>query len=402
MFLWGTDEEKAYLKRLEAAFNSLIKRLEDFQHDWDGWDPVWRLYFRDRKKRWNRIIASYYNGDYFVSCLYGGFLSQYWEWKIKPGEYCRENENGFHDGNEWPTVEVLEDAMRYLDEVEKDWVGAYRRLERDWPKNRREGTVPRAVLHRYIPNFPRVNELAGEDNVRYFCELVESHYYTGRYDRNKRFYREEMTAGDYLELCRIGLGAIDAEKGAKRKKTGAEYYAKNSYNFSFGTILKVPADSREEFRKWIKEEEPYGWHDGGHQFWIGPGRIHLAVYLDAPEGEEKDWYKLSLSACFSSASYNLVKMAVAFHKAGVHIPLADYKEIREAMLAEDTLAIVPEGGDTRYAGHNGAYESIWLSEIGRRYVNIRDFVQWKPMPILRPKSAKYSPIPKIEGDVVVK
>ena len=79
MFLWGTDEEKAYLKRLEAAFNSLIKRLEDFQHDWDGWDPVWRLYFRDRKKRWNRIIASYYNGDYFVSCLHGGFLSQYWQ-----------------------------------------------------------------------------------------------------------------------------------------------------------------------------------------------------------------------------------------------------------------------------------------------------------------------------------
>ena len=43
----------------------------------------------------------------------------------------------------------------------------------------------------------------------------------------------------------------------------------------YGTILKVPRDSPEEFWKWIKEKEPYGWHDGGHQFWIGPGRIHL-------------------------------------------------------------------------------------------------------------------------------
>ena len=67
---------------------------------------------------------------------------------------------------------------------------------------------------------------------------------------------------------------------------------------------------------------------------------------------------------------------------------------RIVVLAEDDLAIVERGGDTRYAGHNGAFESIWLSEIGSRYATLKEFVRWKPLPMLRPREHRYNPIIK--------
>ena len=88
----------------------------------------------------------------------------------------------------------------------------------------------------------------------------------------------------------------------------------------------------------------------------------------------------------------MARMAVAFHDRGIDVYLHDYENIRKALLAEDDLAIVEHGGDTRYAGHNGAFESIWLSEIGSRYATLREFVRWKPLPILRRREHRYNPI----------
>jgi hypothetical protein len=85
-------------------------------------------------------------------------------------------------------------------------------------------------------------------------------------------------------------------------------------------------------------------------------------------------------------------MAVAFYDRGIHVYLYDYEEIRKALLSEDDLAIVEDGGDTRYAGHNGAFESIWLSKIGSRYAMLKDFVRRNPQPILRPREYGYNPI----------
>ena len=99
-----------------------------------------------------------------------------------------------------------------------------------------------------------------------------------------------------------------------------------------------------------------------------------------------------LSARFAWTAYNLARMAVAFHDRGIDVYLYDYENIREALLAEDDLAIVERGGDTRYAGHNGAFESIWLSDIGSRYVALKEFVRWNPLPMLRPREHRYNPI----------
>ena len=103
-------------------------------------------------------------------------------------------------------------------------------------------------------------------------------------------------------------------------------------------------------------------------------------------------YKVSLWANFAWTAYNLARMAVAYHERGIYVDLHDYEEIRKVLLAEDELAIVEHGGDTRYAGHNGAYESIWLSDIGSRYASLKDFVRWNRLPMLRPREYKYNPI----------
>ena len=85
-------------------------------------------------------------------------------------------------------------------------------------------------------------------------------------------------------------------------------------------------------------------------------------------------------------------MAVAYYERGIHVDLYDYEEIRKALLAEDELAIVHRGGDIRYAGHNGAFESIFLSDIGSRYATLKEFVRWNRLPILRPREYGYNPI----------
>ncbi len=382
-----SEEERVAYAKVETSMQRLITRVGDFQHSFDGWDPVWTILFQDRRKRWNVLHVSYYNGDYFISCRILDMWRQCWQWKLRPGEYCKPDENSFVLHNDWPDTTTIEDALNWLDDVERDWVGMYRRLERDWPKRFREGRVARALVERYVPQFPKQRELAGDQAVKYFCELVEKHYYAREDD--ERFFVDEMTAGDYLELCRIGLSAIDDKKDARHPISGPEYYARNSYNGSLGSILKLPPDSPQEFKKWIKEEEPYGWHDGGHQFWIGPGRIHLYASLDKGEKPKRERYRLSFTACFAWTAYNLVKMAVAFHKAGKHVYLHEAKTLRDVMLACDELKIVSEGSDTRYSSGGKQFEKIELYELGSRFVNLRDHVIWEPLPILRPRVLGY-------------
>jgi hypothetical protein len=391
--IWLGEEAKALLKQLEKLFKNLVVRITDFQNDWDRCDPIWRFCWQDRRGRWYETQISHYDGVYFIVNWGESGYRDSWIWEIKPGEFCREHDNGAHDHHPWPQVEQLEDMLVWLDFVEKDWMRVYRKIEKEWPNDRRNGYVPRAVVHRYVPKFPRQDKLAGEETVCKFCELVEGKYYSPVCEKKGRFYRKDMTAGDYLELVRIGLEAtVDAERHADRPMTGEDYYKMNGYNRSSGSIFDVPRNSPEEFRKWIKQEEPYGWHDGGHQFWIGPGRIHLSVHLEKPHGQKEELYKVTLSAWFAWTAYNLARMAVAFYEHGMHVDLCDYENIRKALLAEDDLAIVERGGDTRYAGHNGAFESIWLSEIGSRYASLREFVRWKPLPILRPREHRYNPI----------
>ena len=74
--------------------------------------------------------------------------------------------------------------------------------------------------------------------------------------------------GDHIlyEGVFLYTATVDAERHTDRPMTGEDYYKMNGYNRSLGSIFDVPRDSPEEFRKWIKEEKPYGWHDGGHQF----------------------------------------------------------------------------------------------------------------------------------------
>ena len=107
-------------------------------------------------------------------------------------------------------------------------------------------------------------------------------------------------------------------------------------------------------------------------------RAYLRIYLISYYG-----LRLTVNYCMC-----------AFYERGIHVALYDYENIRKALLAEDELAIVESGGDTRYAGHHGAFESIFLSDIGSRYTLLKDFVRWNRLPILRPREYLYNPIVK--------
>ena len=62
-----SEEERAAYAKIEAPMLRLIARIGDFQHSFDGWDPVWTVLFQDRRKRWNSLPVSYYNGNCFMT-----------------------------------------------------------------------------------------------------------------------------------------------------------------------------------------------------------------------------------------------------------------------------------------------------------------------------------------------
>ena len=97
-----SEEERAAYAKIEAPMLRLIARIGDFQHSFDGWDPVWTVLFQDRRKRWNSLHVSYYNGNYFISCHVLDMWRQYWQWKVRLGEFCKPDENAICLHNDWP------------------------------------------------------------------------------------------------------------------------------------------------------------------------------------------------------------------------------------------------------------------------------------------------------------
>lgn len=186
MMFWSEEMESVW-KRLEELFGKLIVRIVDFQNDWDRCDPIWRFCWQTRKGKWYEAKISHYNGVYFFVNCGERWYEDSWIWEVKPGEFCREYDSGAHERHPWPRVEDLEDMLAWLDRVEKDWMSVYRKVEKEWPNRRRNGSVSRAVVERYVKDFPRQGELAGKEIVEKFCAIVEGKYYEVQGRRRRGF-----------------------------------------------------------------------------------------------------------------------------------------------------------------------------------------------------------------------
>lgn len=195
--IWFSEEAEAMRVQLEKLFQRLVIRIVDFQNDWDRCDPIWRFCWLDRRKKWYRMQISHYEGVYFFVNIGESWYRDSWVWEVKPGEFCREHDDGSHDHHPWPGIAQLEDMLAWLDGIEEDWLRVYRKIEKEWPNSRRDGFVPRAVVHRYVPKFPRQDKLAGEETVRKFCEIVEGKHYDKFRGSEYRFYRKGVSQVDH-------------------------------------------------------------------------------------------------------------------------------------------------------------------------------------------------------------
>ena len=110
--MWLSDEAEACLKQLEKPFCRLVVRIADFQNDWDRCDPIWRFCWQDRRRKWYAARVSYYNGVYYVSNFGESWYRDSWIWEVKPGEFCREYDNGAHDHQPWP-IALPKDFVRW-------------------------------------------------------------------------------------------------------------------------------------------------------------------------------------------------------------------------------------------------------------------------------------------------
>ena len=95
--IWFGEEAEALLKQLEKLFKRIVVRIVAFQNDWDHCDPIWRFCWQNRRGKWHETQVSYCNGVYFVVNWGESRYRDSWIWEIRPGEFCREYDNGAHD-----------------------------------------------------------------------------------------------------------------------------------------------------------------------------------------------------------------------------------------------------------------------------------------------------------------
>ena len=100
--IWFGEEAEALLKQLEKLFKRIVVRIVAFQNDWDRCDPIWRFCWQNRRGKWYETQISYYNGVFYVVNWGESRYRDFWIWEIKPGEFCREHDNGSHDHHPWP------------------------------------------------------------------------------------------------------------------------------------------------------------------------------------------------------------------------------------------------------------------------------------------------------------
>jgi hypothetical protein len=374
-------EERIYL---------FLNALNLFQYKYDFGNRLWKIVFPHKKSYWHKITVQQYRETYYISlvdkkvCMLEVILGK----SVVANTPYPSGFGYLGEANldkTWGTY--IESAHRWLRNVQRDWIKANALMVASYPFNCRTGYVSHALVCASLPAIYRLDKKLGKKKVEKFIRIIESGYFK---DSGKTVC-SSMTAKRYFEYCKIAyIAAQEKQEKIDDKLSGLELYKRYADGRHEG-LLDIAFDSEEEFALWLNGTHPAR-DRGGHPWEIkrGGNTTHIDLYVSRPSYGEKDKFIITISAYAIARLAEAIRMFLALYDAGFPITISDPEGIHRRLLNQDNIGIVPKYDSLHRANQNfpedqDVHDVMYFDDLGRYKKRIKQFVTWKPLPMLVPK-----------------
>lgn len=373
----------------ESNVYALIKELKKFDYKTSSIDHIWDVIFPDKKDKWHHVRITQYHDVYYIflidddSCSLE--VSAKKEIKAMESFGSSSRNNGSHDtAAAWGDLIIA--ANTWLKTVKKDWIKANKQAHTLYPINRRCGIVPNTLIRALLPDVYQIHTALGKAKTKKFIQIVESNYFHDE----KKTTRESMTANDFFGYCKIAyLASQRKDDTIDENLSGRQMYERYADGRHEG-LLEISATSKKEFAAWIDGEHPKK-TTGGHPWEIkrGGNTTHIDLFVCRPSHYTKSNFKVELRGMSIGRLQETINMFLALYDAGLPITISDPEGIRKRLLAQDNIGIVPcyhslHRANQSFPDHQDVYDVLYFDDLGRAKRQIKPFITWEPLPILKP------------------
>lgn len=375
--------------RFEKNVYEFIEMLKGFQHTISYLDQSWDVIFRDQKNKYHHIVIVKSYGIFYLSHVDGNLCTL----EIEPHKEVRAAQsfgfNTHYNGSDAPDKAwspLILSATKWLNYAKKSWVKAAKEVQESYPLNRRKGIVPSSILNSSSLDFYSIDKELGKSKAKKFIRIVEEGYFIG----SENSTRQEMTANDYFEYCKIAyIAAKRKGEHIDESMSGRDMYKCYADGRDDG-LLEIDPYSKAEFADWIDGKHPKK-SSGGHPWEIkrGGNTTHISLYVSRSSYNKETDFSICLAGEAISRLKETISMFLAIHKAGLPITINNPEGIRKRLLNQDNIGIVPRylslhRANQSYHEHENVYDVLYFDDLSRYKRRALPFITWEPLPILKP------------------
>jgi hypothetical protein len=282
-------------------------------------EDLWLCDYPEELK-WYDFAVSEYNGQYYFH------INSELTFHI-----TEERPEYFEKINVKPLISFLEkEIARCVDWLLTDEAGYNHYINENLSYRRRTGKILRKKYWEFSSeDKQRITKGLHEKDVEILKKVVKQ---SGK--DAKKHYLPEMTAGKYLDFCKMGYEANNYFKG--RELTSLEMYNAFADGRHEG-LTELDPDSAEAFRKWFHDPS----RRGGHPFEVcrGGTSTHISLYVDRKVNE--GWF-MWLGGSSTMRVNETVKFAIALYNNQAPFVLHNAEEIYNMICGTDYIGIVPD------------------------------------------------------------
>jgi hypothetical protein len=376
--------------KIDNLISEFIIEMGGFAYEMSSLDRVWKLLFPDAEGRWHYLQVIKFKQTYYITDVdgAGGGLEFEPRKAVRVSDYsgigrfrCESTEK---PGVAWESM--ITAAHRWLGTVRRDWIKANKRVIAEYPLSRRYGLVSSALVRTSLPETYRLDKELGRRKTKKLVDLVENGFFMQAVNTEV----PSMTTADYFRYCRIAyLAGQQKGETLDESLTGREMYARYADGRHSG-LLDIDADSSQEFADWIDGVHPK-YCCGGHPWEIkrGGNTTHINLSVSRPSLYQKEGFKIELRGESLGRMVETMRMLLAIHDAKLPISIANPEGVRQRLLAQDNIGIVPcyaslHRANQRFPQEKHVFDVTYYAELGRYKRRIAPFISWEPLPILKP------------------
>ncbi len=350
-----------------------------------GADPYWQLIFSNGKTKWFYLHISLYNNIYYISQQIGesSNIEIHDESELKEGQSFSSS-NSFLDTKYWDTV--LQFALNHIKDVLKNPLEAHIKLQEHYPMKYRQGTIQKSLLWQFDDSFYRFDRELSQKEIQQYCNLVEN----GTFSDHSRETIKNLTANVFFDLCKIAYLSGNLKLDAKQKELPGREMYKIFADGRHDGLLDIDGDSVTEFNEWMNQKHPK-YTGGGHPWEIlrGGNTTHISLYVSKEMYSRENEYKLSLAGHSSSRLSETIKIALGLYNKGYFVSIADADLIRNRLLGQDFIGIVPEYAFLHRAQQlfeTKLEDVLYLTDIKSSNKKLLELIQWERLPYNFPRA----------------